>query len=196
MSNNFDNFGDLPEELQREAIREGEERLQAQLQIAGSADQRALTWGGLLIAAVTAALGGGIALSTKAQPDYPLAFLALAFAAFMTWGAWSALSTTLPEKFHVPGNLPSNWLPDPARRVVRKEVQLQRSRREQAKCIDDAVRANARRAERRALQLQQTFRIAKWTAAGAGVALLLILTVRAAEWPPQAFEVLALSGGD
>lgn len=176
--------------MQREAIREGELRLEAQLQIATAADQRALTWGGLLVAATTAALGGGIALATKDAPDYPLAFLAIFFAGSLTWASWGALSTTRPAKFHVPGNLPANWLPDDHQPRAREEVRLKWSRKEQAECLQDAIAANALAAEDRARLMLRSFGIAKWTIAAGGCLLLMILAIRASGWPPAAVEFL------
>jgi hypothetical protein len=46
MRNAFDTFSDLPEALQKEAIREGEKLLETQFAAATAADQRALTWSG------------------------------------------------------------------------------------------------------------------------------------------------------
>jgi hypothetical protein len=190
MNNDFDNFAQLPVELQRESIREGEARLEAQLHVAAAADQRALTWGGILIAAVTAALGGGIALATKERPDYALAFLAIIFAGALTLAAWGALSTTRPEKFHLPGNRPVNWMPDESTRNLREQVTLARARGEQAECLDEAIATNAIRAEKRALALLRSYRIAKCTIAMAGILLLLVLLVRVSQWPSFAVEFL------
>lgn len=72
MSNKFDSFTDLPERLQVEALREGEMLLQAQLTIASAADQRGLTWGGLLLTGATAAIGAGVALLFKKGPNQDL----------------------------------------------------------------------------------------------------------------------------
>ena len=62
MGNTFETFSDLPDELQLEALREGEMLLQAQLTVATAADQRALTWGGLLLTGASATLGGAFAM--------------------------------------------------------------------------------------------------------------------------------------
>jgi hypothetical protein len=190
MSNDFDEFTKLPAELQLEAIREGEKRVEAQLQIATSADQRALTWGGLLVAAVTAALGAGIALATKDKPDYSLAFLAIAFAGCLTWGAWTALSTAKPEQFHVPGNRPAHWLPSAWKFTGSSVANMNRARREQAECLEEAIEHNATASAKKAAKLLRSFDIAKWTMALGGAVLLLILAIRAFEWPAFGVKLL------
>jgi hypothetical protein len=190
MSNDFDEFAKLPVELQLEAIREGEKRVEAQLQIATSADQRALAWGGLLVAAVTAALGAGIALTTKEKPDYPLAFLAIGFAGFLTWGAWTALSTARPEQYHVPGNRPAHWLPSAWKFTGSSVANMNRARREQAECLQEAIEHNATASAKKAANLLRSYDIAKWTMALGGAALLLILAIRASEWPAFAVKLL------
>lgn len=77
MSKSFDTFSDLPIALQQEALREGERLLDAQFTAAIAADQRALTWAGFLIAAATAALGGGVALFNKNPVDPLLGYASI-----------------------------------------------------------------------------------------------------------------------
>lgn len=102
MINNFKSFSTLPEQLQVEALREGEARMQAQLAVATAADQRALTWGGLLVAAATGAIGGGLALIGKSTPDYVLGLLAVGFSFAMMIAAWHSLQTVQPGQFCLP----------------------------------------------------------------------------------------------
>ena len=95
-----------------EIIREGEARLNTQLQIANAADGRALSIAGFETTAATAALGAGIALAGGDHKDLWLTILALIFSVVMVATAMLAVSTVRPARFSVPGNNPKNWLPD------------------------------------------------------------------------------------
>lgn len=161
MSNDFESFSALPEELQREALREGELRLQAQLAIATAADQRAMSWGSLLVAAATGALGGGLALISKEQPDYSLGLLAALFASTMMISAWFALSTVLPAQFCVPGNNPAGWLPREWDCVGTKSNKLKQARRDQAKHLSKQITENADGAKVKAVSMAKSFRWSK-----------------------------------
>lgn len=178
MSNDFETFLELPEELQREALREGEARLQAQLNIATAADQRALTWGALLVAAATGALGGGLALVSKEKPDYILGLLAVFFAAAMMVAAWSALSTVQPAKFCLPGNRPVNWLPAEWDCVGSERKKIARARVDQAVQMSKHIKENAENARIRADRMALSFRLAKVALWLSGLLLLAIIVVR------------------
>jgi hypothetical protein len=178
MSNDFDSFTRLPEELQVVALREGEARLQAQLQVATAADQRALSWGGLLIAAATGALGGGLALVSKSEPDYVLGLLAIVFSGAMMAAAWKALLTVHPNQFFLPGNKPANWLPEKWDCVGTNRLKIEQARREQAEQISDQIHQNATDARQRATRMAASFRLAKWTIWIGGGALLVSIVER------------------
>ncbi|MGB3317834.1 MAG: hypothetical protein WA978_04085 [Sphingopyxis granuli] len=178
MSNNYEAFSELPEELQREALREGELRLHAQLAIATAADQRALTWGGLLVAAATGALGGGLALVSKERPDYILGLLAVFFAVAMMVAAWSALATVQPAKFCLPGNRPANWLPSDWDCAGSEKRKIQRARIDQAKQMSDHIAENAEAARIRAKDMARSFLWARWALWVSGAFLLGIIAVR------------------
>lgn len=190
MSNDFESFSALPEELQREAIREGEVRLQAQLSIATAADQRALTWGGILVAAATGALGGGLALISKDRPDYALGLFALFFAAAMTMSAWAALSTVQPTKFCLPGNLPINWLPAEWGCVGTDGNKMRQARIEQAEQMSRHIKENAENARSRAMKMAKSFTLARRAIWTSGLLLLGTLLWRAAEKQTGQIEVL------
>lgn len=130
MGNNFDSFSDLPEKLQAEALREGEMLLQAQLSVASAADQRALTWSGLLLTGATAALGGAFALLFNDPPDPALPYLALLFAGALFIAAWLSISTVAPRLFCMPGNRPGLWLPESWDCVGDDGTKLTQARRE------------------------------------------------------------------
>lgn len=158
MRNNFESFKTLPKSLQDEALREGEARIQAQFAAAGAADQRALTWGGFLIAAATAALGGGVALITKETPDFSLAILALLLAAALLRAAWLAISTALPVSFDFPGNSPSSWLPEAWACVGSDEDKIAQARTDQAQHLSEAITSNRLYADQNGQAMRKSFR--------------------------------------
>lgn len=172
----FDEFSKLPISLQKEAIREGEARLQAQLAVAAAADARGIAWGGLLTAAVTASLGAGIALMSAEKPDYALAVLAICFAAALLMASGLAISTVAPEEFDLPGNTPTYWLPPNwgcAGSARRMEA---RARLEQAECLANAVKANRDRAALKAKNMKRSFAIA-FSAIGLGSFCLFAIII-------------------
>ena len=178
MSNEFESFSRLPTELQKEAIREGELRLQAQLQVATAADQRALTWGGLLVAAVTGALGGGLALVAKEQPDYVLGALAIGFALSMLKAAWKALDTVRPGLFCMPGNKPGNWLPENWACTGSTDRKCALARIDQAEQMTRHIGENAKTAGTKAAAMSASFRHAKRTITWAVEAIAVVLLIR------------------
>lgn len=179
MSNNFDTFRDLPEELQKTAIREGEAWLEAQLHTANSADQRALTWAGFLIAAATAALGGGIALISKSAPDYILSVIALAYAGGCLLAAWFAVMTAQPKAFSFPGNRPGNWLPAEWDCVGDDQEKIGCARCDQAKHIDKAIIENAKIAKKHGEDMSLSMAIGFYATLLAGLAIALLILARA-----------------
>src|SRR5687767_2757293 len=105
----FEALRALDERVLDEVVSEGNARLQAQLHIASSADQRALTLAGFQIAAATASVAGGVALMTSEPSNKALALIAFLFALVMIGLAGVALWTVVPRKFKIPGNQPLNW---------------------------------------------------------------------------------------
>ncbi|MGN3974747.1 hypothetical protein [Tsuneonella sp. SYSU-LHT278] len=178
MSNDFASFKDLPADLQREALREGELRLQAQLAVATSADQRALTWAGLVLVAVTGSLGGGVALLGKESPDFGLATFALTFASSMMGAAWRALATVQPGLFCLPGNKPSNWLPEHWDGAGTENRWAVIARTEQAEQMSRHIEENAQRAAHRAREMQASFAIVGNTLYLAAIAFFGLLAFR------------------
>jgi hypothetical protein len=178
MSNIFEPFALLPDELQKEALREGEIRLQAQLQIAAAADQRALTWGGLLVAAATGALGGGLALVSNRTPDYILGVIAIAFSASIMSAAWKALSTVQPGQFCLPGNKPGSWLPSEWNCIGSISRKIAEARIEQAEHLTNQITENAESARDRATSMATSFRGAYRTIRVSGAILVVVLIFR------------------
>ncbi len=178
MSNSFDDFSTLPTELQLEAIREGERRLDAQLQVASAADARALAWGGLLVAAITASLGTSVALMSKQNPDYVLAALALSFSGSLLMACFRALKTVEPNLFCLPGNDPYHWRPSEWNCVGTSQRKIAVARSEQAEALSGDIRRNAGQARQKAEHMKASFRIARRTIGGIGAMLTFVLSVR------------------
>ena len=179
MSKNFEEFSTLPKQLQLEAIREGEARLQAQLSIATAADSRALAWSGLVIAAATASLGAGLALLNQADPDYVLALITLSFSGSMLIAAHRALSTVNPQRFSLPGNRPDHWLPSEWDCIGSENRKVATAQREQAECLTDSIKENSLLAEQRAQKMNSSFDHSWQTVALTAIAVALVLGSRA-----------------
>lgn len=157
MSNEYEAISSLPEDVQVEIMREADLRLNAQLTVAIAADQRALTYGGFLIAAATGAIGGGIALLTKEEPDFGFSAIAIIFACGMLYASWEAIHTVMPNLFCLPGNRPGLWLPDQWESHGIHPPTIGRARIEQAKHIDKMIRDNASAAELAAKHMRRSF---------------------------------------
>jgi len=178
MSKAFDSFGELPVALQQEAIREGERLLDAQFTAAIAADQRALTWGGFLIAAATAALGAGVALFNKRPVDPLLGYASIIFSISLLRAAWVAIRTVRPSKFAFPGNHPANWLPHEWDCVGTEEDKLKAARTDQARSLENCICDNRDAAARKARSMRHSFEFALWSVVAAGLLLLVTVTGR------------------
>jgi len=161
-----------------EIIREGEARLDTQLQIANAADGRALSIAGFETTAATAALGAGIALAGGDHKDLWLTILALIFSVVMVATAMLAVSTVRPARFSVPGNNPKNWLPDQWLGRQSGDYSLIQARVEQAACLEAAIADNMRWIEKAGIRVRLSIDLALGAVAVAGVAMLGTLIVR------------------
>lgn len=137
----YDGLRDLDVSILDEIVREGSARLEAQLQIAIAADQRALTLAGFQITAATGAVAGGAALMTSDEPRQLLALIAFLFSLAVLISAGIALWTVLPRKFRIPGNCPLNWLKNHWR-WHDKGFDLKAARVEQAACLAEQIADN------------------------------------------------------
>ena len=138
----FETLRQLRIEVLNEVTREGETRLQAHLDIATAADQRALTIAGFQIAAATGALAGGVALIIGHNTERGLATLAICFAFAMALCAAFAISTVVPKKEHIPGNRPAYWLPANWMDGAKHRYSVKQAKIEQAACLDEAIAEN------------------------------------------------------
>lgn len=152
--------------------------LQAQLSIATAADQRGLTWGGLLLTGATAALGGGVALLLKKSADQTLSYLALLLAGGLFISAWLAISTVKPKLFCLPGNTPGSWLPSAWDCFGTDKEKVQKARRDQAAQLDKFIQDNAETAKTSAGRMKWSFGIAVFSVFAAMICFFLYLLDR------------------
>jgi len=167
--------------MQIEAIREGEERVKAQLVVANNADQRALNWSRLQIGSATAAFGVTLGFLAKVPPDYWLASISLIFGFLMVVAGWHAIQAARPDKlFDLPGNTPENWVPDTNMPQEKKSEIIERCRREQAECLTTQIAFNADIAKRRGEKMDCSYEWMKAALILALAGLLIIVTARSA----------------
>lgn len=170
--NKFEPLRRLPQDVLNEVVREGEIRLTAQLQMASSADQRALTIAGFEIAAATASLGGGIALAVGSNADLWLSLVAVVFAMAMAFSAREAVLSARPQKFHAPGNSPTGWLPENWLDGATKGYDLTQAKIEQAACLDEAIMGNALDMDAAGARVRKSL---TWSIATVGLAAMILL---------------------
>ena len=91
-----------------EVIRQAESFIAGQLTAAIAADQRALTFAGLLVAGVAAMIGAVASMQPSHAVIRPLIYIA----ACLLLAALAALWSARPTKWHLPGNEPQCWLND------------------------------------------------------------------------------------
>ncbi len=103
------------ERLAEMVLRQGEINLQAQLQIALAADQRASTFAGIYTAISVAALAASAAVFQANASAVGLIAAGLAVAVVSLIAANLCLGVAQPTNFHIAGNRPDNWWSDGAR---------------------------------------------------------------------------------
>lgn len=103
-------FDSADPELIEEVISQAQVRLQAQLTLGLAADQRAMTFAGMLFAAVAIIVTLATATSSGLGQTPELLPMAIGFILAACLACWSAR----PVKWHSPGNFPSSWTEDVA----------------------------------------------------------------------------------
>jgi hypothetical protein len=99
-------YAAAPDVVLNEIIRQAEARLQAQLTAAIAADQRAMTFAGLLLAAAAAMIGTGLGASPDAKLTVPVFVTGLGL--FVS--ATLAIVAARPVDWDFVGNTPSAWI--------------------------------------------------------------------------------------
>lgn len=103
------------ERLAEMVLRQGEINLEAQLQIALAADQRASTLAGIYTAISVAAFGVSAAMFKADSGAIGLTSAGLTVAAISLVAALLCLGVARPARFHIAGNRPDNWWNDGVR---------------------------------------------------------------------------------
>lgn len=121
--------------LIREALRNGEDYLRSQVDVALASDQRALGLGGILVAAASVVLsvalaGEGVPLALKSGSV--LMSLGLAISGSLAFYA------ARPVMFNCVGNVPSGWKKD-----IETDRPLRDALVEELKFIDESIRDNS-----------------------------------------------------
>lgn len=117
-----------------EIIRQAELRLEAQLSAALAADQRAMTFAGLLFAGIAVLMGGG-GISISSTYFQPALIFCIGFALAAGCASWSAR----PAKWHYVGNFPASWNDD-----LSEGISFAESRRETATHFQEMLELNER----------------------------------------------------
>jgi hypothetical protein len=170
----------LDDKVLQEVVREGELKLQAQLSIAASADQRALTIIGFQSTILAAVIAGSTALALSSKPDNALVLIGYFFATALLVAAFLALHSIKPKSFTYPGNRPGCWLPDlwlrpesePDARNIRS------ARVEQCICLENAICANQLDIEYAAKRVKWSLNLSLITTAVTSVIVAIHLIVR------------------
>ena len=156
-------------QLARTVLQQGEVKLQAQLQAALAADQRAMVLAGMFATAAVAAFGLAILAVDREAAMWNLFSGGLAAGACLMVGAYQCLQAAWPQEFRFPGNQPDNWWSD----GVEKRP-LADSLKNQSKHYQKAIIENRFAMERNAKKTEVG---AKWglSAAGAGLAAAVVV---------------------
>ena len=119
--------------LLEEIISQAEKRLQAQLELGKAADQRAMTFAGMLLAgvAILTGLTFGEEALTAQQPAFVLLTVGLIVSAGLA--LWSAR----PVDWDIPGNVPESYLED-----IQAKLDFQGTRSETAFHLQDMISKN------------------------------------------------------
>ena len=148
--NPLEALGTLPEEVLAEVVREGELKLQAQLEASLAGDIRALSLAGFSLTGSTALLGAAAALARNERPDYSVMLIATALGALLLVSGGLAVLSARPVRFHFPGNEPKNWLPSEWQLSPSEKPTLKRARVEQAIVLQSLIGKNQQSCERNA----------------------------------------------
>jgi hypothetical protein len=126
-------YATAPDDMLAEIIREAEARLAAQLTAAIAADQRAMTFAGLMLAAAAALTGAALSASPQAVLTLPIIVSALGL--FLTSAL--AVASARPVAWDYVGNEPSCWLRD-----INPAAELKLSLAEMADHYDGMIKDN------------------------------------------------------
>jgi hypothetical protein len=131
-------------ELVKEALRQGELRLSAQVTLATSADQRATVLAGIYVAAATGVIAALATAPDAIKSPILIAGAGAAASCFLA-GAIFCIFATLPTTFWTPGNDPEAWWDD-----IIQNKKIKTALGEQAVHFNSHILGNRRIIERNA----------------------------------------------
>jgi hypothetical protein len=138
--NNLDQLRMLDNKILAEVVREGEARLSAQFAAATAADQRGAAWSGFVITLTVASVSATASLGLDGK-NFALAVISGLLSGLLAIAAMVAVRTIRPMPFHLPGNLPENWLP--REWEAGRKQDMKQARVEQARCLNNQIDDNA-----------------------------------------------------
>ncbi len=154
-----------------EIIRQAETYLTAQLAAGIAADQRAITFTGMLATAVSLLGGGALVVGVGNSKDLPTGLAVACLPAILGFlGAmWLTMQASKPVDWHYVGNTPSNWLKD-----LRQAKSLLVSKAEQAKHYAESIEANNLVLETQAKSVSRAIKVSWFGLVGSAIATGLI----------------------
>ncbi|WP_143146734.1 hypothetical protein [Novosphingobium sp. NDB2Meth1] len=163
----FSSFQQFPVEVLREIVREGELEMQARLETANAADQRALTLVGFQITAATALIGATYFLYSQHPVDKLFLFLCIFEAIFLITAAYFGIDSAKPKQFRFPGNDPWNWnISDWHEKPASyQNAQVNSALAEQCYCLHTSLYHNRKSMEENAELTKKSVKITYWSAA-------------------------------
>lgn len=174
---NYDNrvneIKPLGQEILKEVVREGEAMLAAQLTVATAADQRAMTFAGLLIAAATAATGGVVALVLSSEPNWEAALIGALYALAAITAAGLAIWSARPAEFSFPGNEPASWHPAQWHTGIGGPHDVNQAHTEQAMTLQSQIGKNKKTLARNALWMKRAVTVGFLSTALAALAIVI-----------------------
>jgi hypothetical protein len=179
-SNRLDTLATLPQDVLGEVVREGELKLQSQLQASLAADSRALSLAGFSLTGSTALLGAAAALSHDNAPDFPIIYIATGFGVALLVSGGLAVLSARPVKFYFPGNEPKNWVPEEWDLPEGQQPTFKRARIEQAMVLQSVISKNQAACETNARLTRAALILVFGAAAAAAASFAALLFVRGA----------------
>lgn len=177
-------WSDVPEEMARQIMTQGETYMQAQLQVALASDQRAITMASIFAAIGTAVIAAAVG-SWESLHSLPLLVSGLLGGAFTLAGTAACLWAARNVSFFFPGNHPEQWYDG---RDERLAIMLGGEAENYQHRIDE----NQARLAANARALETGFRL---VLAAPAVALATWLVATFSPWFPQESRPASLQPG-
>ena len=176
----FQSFASFDENILREIVREGEMEMQARLETANAADQRALTVFGFQTTVLVALVGAIYVMSTEVKPDSYLIFLAVLEVFALAISAFLSLDSVRPKLFAFPGNRPDSWIISDWHIAPQSEssATIKQALTEQCFCLYSCLFDNQAVMEQNAIRLKTSIDTTFFTTTVLALAVCALVGVR------------------